>query len=172
METYVVLGAAVKQDGTPSGAMQRRVEGALLLSRASQDPFYIVTGGKGRFGPPEANVMAEILSSAGVPEFRIEAETKACDTLSSVVNCTHIMRRRGISEPVFVCSDRYHIARCRWLFLLMGVRTRPASMPSGRAANGNIRWAFYYVRECFATPVDTAILIARRLSILGESDRS
>jgi vancomycin permeability regulator SanA len=166
METYVVLGAAVKQDGTPSGAMRRRVEGALLLSRASRDPFYIVTGGKGRFGPPEADVMAEMLISAGIPESRIDADRKASDTLSSIVNCTQIMRLRGITEPVFVCSDRYHIARCRWLFLLMGVHTRPAFMPSGRAANGNVRWAYYYVREWFATPVDTAILVAKLMSIV------
>jgi vancomycin permeability regulator SanA len=164
MEIYVVLGAAVKPDGTASGAMRRRVDGALLLSRTSHDPYYIVTGGKGRFGPPEADVMQHILILAGVPQNRIVTERAATDTLSSIVNCTQLMKTRSMSGPVIVCSDRYHVARCRWLFLLMGVRTRPASMPSGRAVNGNIRWAFYYVREWFATPLDTALLIAKRLS--------
>jgi vancomycin permeability regulator SanA len=160
----VIMGAAVMPNATPSGAMRRRVEGALALGRRSQDPFYIVTGGIGRWGPAEADVMKAELQTDGVPEHRIMTETASRDTLSSIVNCSRIIREHDKADIVSVCSDRYHIPRCRWLFWLLGVPTRRANMPSGRGANGILRWSYYYVREAIATPVDTVLLLAHRLS--------
>jgi len=37
-------------------------------------------------------------------------------------------------------------------------------MPSGRKANGIIRWLYYYLREIAAFPTDTLILLVKRLS--------
>jgi vancomycin permeability regulator SanA len=164
MEFLVIMGAAVKPDGSPSGAMRRRVEGALALGQSSPDPFYVTTGGVGRWGPPEADVMKAELQARGVPASRIATETASDDTLSSVVNCARIIREHGKPDGVFVCSDRYHIARCRWLFRLVGIPTRSANMPSGRSANGILRWSYYYAREIFAMPVDTLILLVHRLT--------
>ncbi len=47
MDIFVILGAAVRADGGPSGAMRRRVEGAFELSRNSPDAAFLVTGGGG-----------------------------------------------------------------------------------------------------------------------------
>jgi vancomycin permeability regulator SanA len=162
MDIFVIMGAAVRQDGTPSGAMRRRIVGALTLGKGSPDPFYLVTGGVGRWGPSEAEVMKAELLAAGVPENQIATEDASNDTLSSIVNCTLIIREQG-ADSVSVCSDRYHIVRCRWLFCLLGIATRPVNMPSGRSANGLLRWIFYYVRECIAMPVDTFLMILYRL---------
>lgn len=164
MEFFVIMGAGVMPNGSPSGAMRRRVEGALALGRSSPDPFYVLTGGAGRWGPPEADVMKAELRAGGVPDERIATEAASNDTLSSIVNCARIIREHGKVEAVFVCSDRYHVPRCRWLFWLLGIPTRPADMPSGRSANGIVRWSYYYVREGLATPVDTLLLLVRRAS--------
>jgi vancomycin permeability regulator SanA len=160
----VIMGAAVMPDGSPSGAMRRRVEGALALGQRSPDPFYVTTGGSGRWGPPEADVMKAELQARGVPASRIATETASNDTLSSIVNCARIIREHGKADGVFVCSDRYHIPRCRWLFRLLGIPTRSANMPSGRSANGILRWFYYYVREVFATPADTLLLLWYKLT--------
>jgi len=164
MEFFVIMGAAVMPNGNPSGAMRRRVEGALVLGRSSPDPFYVVTGGIGRWGPAEAEVMKAELQTDGVPEDHIATDAASRDTLSSIVNCTRIIREHGKADAVSVCSDRYHIPRCRWLFWLLGIPTRPANMPSGRSANGILRWCFYYVREAIATPADTVLLLVHRLT--------
>src|SRR5439155_10295302 len=108
MELFVIMGSAVMPDGNPSGAMRRRVEGALALGRRSRDPFYVVTGGVGLWGRAEADVMRTELRAGGVPEDRIETETSSCDTLSSVVNCARLIRRHQKADAVYVCSDRYH----------------------------------------------------------------
>jgi vancomycin permeability regulator SanA len=168
MDIFVIMGAAVMADGRPSGAMRRRVEGALDLARKSQDAFYIVTGGKGRYGPPEAEVMKFELQASGVPEDRIVPETVSKDSLSSVENCARIIKKYADVESVFVCSDRYHIPRCRWLFWMLGISTRPGHMPSGLKANGILRWSIYYFREIIATPVDTLLMLGHRLARPGQ----
>jgi uncharacterized SAM-binding protein YcdF (DUF218 family) len=156
------MGAAVMPDGKPSGAMRRRVEGALALGRKSRDPFYIPSGGIGRYGSPEADVMKAELQAGGVPEDRIATEAASNDTLSSIVNCARIIKEYGNVDSVSVCSDLYHIPRCRGLFWLLGIPTRPGYMPSGLKVNGILRWSFYYVREIIATPVDALLLLVRR----------
>jgi len=162
MEIFVIMGAAVRPDGTPSGAMLRRVEGALMLGQKSPDPFYVVTGGVGRWGNAEAEVMKAELQARGVPAARIETETASNDTLSSTMHCARIIHAHQKPDAVFVCSDRYHIPRCRWLFYLLGVHTRATPTPSGRGPNGFLRWSYYYLRELLAIPVDTALLLVRK----------
>src|SRR5260370_12346986 len=109
MECLVILGAGVMPDGSPSGAMRRRVEGALAIGQRLPDPFYVTTGGVGRWGPAEADVMKTELQARGVPANRIATETASNDTLSSVVNCARIIGEYAKADDVFVFSDRYHI---------------------------------------------------------------
>lgn len=156
---YVIMGAAVWPDGQPSGAMRRRVEGALRLGKRTTDPYYLVTGGQGKFGPPEAAVMEALLKEAEIPQDRILVESQSPDTFASIIECTLILKKRDCLRPVILCTDRYHIPRCRWLFYLSGIATTAAEMPSGCRANGTLRWTYYYLREIFAIPWDTAILI-------------
>lgn len=161
-ECFVIMGAAIKPDGRPSGAMQRRVEGALLSSQNSIGPYYIVTGGQGKFGPPESDVMKLMLQEAGVPEAQIITDPKSNDTLSSILECAVILKDRDYLHPVVVCTDRYHVPRCRWLFRLLGIATEKRPMPSGRGVNGNFRWSYYHIRELFAILWDTFALGSRQ----------
>lgn len=166
---FVIMGAAVRPDGTPSGALRRRVERALALGKEANHPVYLATGGPGRFGPPESQVMAALLQAAGVPDDHILTDPRSNDTLASVVNCSSILRNRQCIEPVVICTDRYHAPRCRWLFWLSGIRTTKRLMPSGREANGIVRWTYYYVRELFAIPWDTLLLLSRRILAVGRA---
>ena len=161
-QCLVIMGAAVKPDGAPSGAMQRRVTSALILGQGSSTSYYLVTGGKGKFGPPEAEVMRSLLKDAGVSEDRIISEANSHDTLSSVIECAALLGSRSYLHPIIVCTDEYHVARCRLLFLLLGIATENRPMQSGRQANGPLRWTFYYVREFFAIPWDSLLLAVWR----------
>jgi vancomycin permeability regulator SanA len=159
---FVIMGAAVRPDGSPSGAMRRRVEAAFALGRAASDAFYLATGGQGRFGPPEATVMTSLLEVAGVTNDHILVDTEAHDTLSSVLNCARILKTRSF-DSVIVCTDRYHVPRCRLLFWMLGIRTTKQVMPSGVGTAGLPRWIYYYLRECLALPWDAMLLSGRRL---------
>ena len=156
----VIMGAAVWPGGEPSGAMRRRVQAALAASRAYQDPSFLVTGGLGRFPPSEAEVMQTLLLAAGVPPDRVILDPESRDTLASVVHCAAILRTRPFG-CIVLCTDSYHIPRCRWLFSLAHVRADVAPISSGRAATGTLRWLYYYLRELVALPWDTLLILLR-----------
>lgn len=70
----VILGAAVRQDGTPSGSLSRRVEGALAFARSVGCAKFLATGGVGRHGPAEALVIRQLLRAGGIRDEDILVE--------------------------------------------------------------------------------------------------
>ena len=82
--TIVIFGAAVRPDGSPSGTLRNRVAAAARFGRRFDRPLFIPTGGKGRFGDPEATVMARLLRESGFTDAAILQELTGTDTLSSV----------------------------------------------------------------------------------------
>lgn len=156
----VVFGAAVKLGGLPSGTLRRRIEGA--FSVGGRSARYFVTGGVGCFPPAEAEVMANLLESYGVPRERITLDTDATDTLSSAQNAARFIHLQGNCRQVVACTSRYHIPRCRMLLNCLGVRTVPASMPTDRHHLGRMTLMYFYLRECLAYPWDLAVVLQRR----------
>lgn len=103
--------------------------------------------------------MSALLREAGVPEKDILLDEASGDTLQSIRNCVRILRSLPGFAEVVVCSDVYHIPRCRWLFKLYGISTRAGQVPSGRSENKALRWWYYYLREIAAVPWDTLIVL-------------
>ena len=155
----IIMGAAVKQDGQPSGALARRVNSAIKIAAKFSNSIFIVTGGIGKSAFSEAFVMKKLLLDAGIKTDKIILDEKSNDTLSSVLCCIKILKLNQNYNQVYICSDRYHIPRCRWLFFLSGIPTNFAEVDSGYKANGILRWIFYYVREAVAFPYDTILLL-------------
>ena len=154
----VVMGARLKADGTASRALLRRVARAIDVGRKFENARYIVTGGNPRGGRSEAAAMREVLLAHGVGDDRIIVEQNSRDTLQSVVNCTRLIRSLGRPRSVIVCTDRYHLTRCRLLFRLAGIETEYAKMPNPRADAGLWRSLYYYLREAAAVPWDVFLI--------------
>lgn len=107
--------------------------------------------------------MALLLNHAGVPPERILLDEKSTDTLESVRNCARILRSLPAMGEVFICTDLYHIPRCRWLFRMYGISTRAGKIASGLPQNKAWRWLYYYLREFAALPWDTAAAVLQRM---------
>ena len=159
---YVVFGALVRPDGTPSGSLARRVEGALENARTVGDARFLVSGGQGRHGPPEAEVMAGMLRAAGVAGDAITQDAESTDTLSSVRNCARILKSAGDAERVYVCSSAYHNPRCALLFRMYGIKAHIPPMPGDRQALGTGKWLYYVLREVVAIPYDVIAALFQR----------
>lgn len=157
----IIFGAAVRPDGLPSGAMRLRIAAALETGRRLTDPLYMPTGGQGRYGRPEAEVMADALVDAGVSRGSIEVESTATNTLGSALACAKLLGRS--KRRAYVATSAYHMPRCVLLLRLAGVRARPGHIPGVPASQ---RWSkrwFWRLREVPALPVDAVLLVIARL---------
>jgi vancomycin permeability regulator SanA len=160
IKVVIIMGAAVWPGGVPSNAMRRRVQGAFETSRGLENVLFLPTGGVGNAPPAEAQVMRELLIEMGVASSSILVEEVADDTLSSVRLCAGMLKTIDNIGEIYVCSDTYHMPRCRWLFRLCGVRTLAGRVESGRSYTGTIKWAGFYVREIAAVIWDTFLVLA------------
>jgi hypothetical protein len=171
---FVILGAAVRPDGTPSGSLRRRVEAAIASAKGIAPRCFLPTGGVGRFGPAEAEVMAAVLRDAGIPVTEIIVEPTGDDTLASVIKCNRLLLKHfadetdgliGINQQpdLVICTSSYHMLRCRMLFSLLGWRTMRCIPIEDRSALGTVKWLRYWIKDWIATPYDLAIILFRIL---------
>ncbi len=161
-EYFVIFGAAIRPDGSPSGTLKRRVRGAVDAASNNADATFVPSGGIGRHGPAEAEVMAGLLRDAGIPKTRIIEDRDAGDTFDSAVNVARIVRLRSNRFRIVVCSSGYHNPRCALLFWLLGIPVRIPRMPSDRQHLGLMKWAYFCLREIPALLWDGIFMLARR----------
>jgi len=161
---FVIFGAAVREDGSPSGSLRRRCEAALQAGRQCVSPLYLVTGGVGLHGPAEAVVMREWLMRHGVAAASVIVEDQARDTLQSVRLCSRLLKQRDDVQRVRVCSSAYHAPRCVLLLRLAGVPCDAVAMPSDRPFLGTATWLRYVAKELIATPWDLLVLGALKMA--------
>ena len=163
MKDYaIIFGAAVRDDGSLSNTLRRRVQGALAWARAHPDGLLIPTGGIGPSGLTEAEAMQRDLLIAGIAPERILPEIHGRDTLESVRLCDAMLRGRGDCHSVAVCTSPFHQPRCALLFRLLGYRVERPRMPSDRGRILKRRYAQYLLKELVATPYDALLLLLRR----------
>ena len=166
---YIIFGAAVRSDGSPSGAMERRIKAALTQSDDDEKAKFVVTGGKGNTGYTEAVIMAEILQKNGISKEKIIKEELSRNTFESIINCYTILERNNDAEAIIISTDTYHLIRTRWLFRLLKIKTSPVKIPSGKKVNGSVKWTWYYIREFAAIIKDTSLLILNKPGIMRHS---
>lgn len=169
MASYLIIfGAAVRPDGRPSGTLQRRIEGALRAAEQVADPWFVPTGGLGREGFVEGQVMAEHLRAGGAPAGRILVEGQALDTLQSVHLCHALLAGRPDVDEILVCTSAYHQFRCGLLMAMLGYRVRRPPMPADLPHVGWSKWLTYAGKELISTPYD-CILMLHNVMFSGRS---
>ena len=128
-DTIVVLGAQVKEDGTPSVALERRLTAALESYREKR-ALIIVCGAQGANEPrAEGDVMRDWLLARGVPQEDVVAETASFNTRENLMHALAIMESRGLREALAVTSD-YHVARALALCRQVGMTATGKGSPS------------------------------------------
>jgi uncharacterized SAM-binding protein YcdF (DUF218 family) len=162
MDYVIVFGAGVRPDGRPSPVLRHRIEGALTFGRGRDGTMFLATGGKGRHGPPEAQVIREGLIDGGADPASILTECEARDTLESVRLCDRILRERGDCRRVIVCTSTYHQRRCALLLRILGYRAVTPDVPDGWGKLKVRRYAVALLKEAVATPYDAGLLLLRK----------
>ena len=164
---FIIFGAAVGDDGRPSGTLRRRVAGALAAARGVAQARFMPTGAAGMNGFVEAEAMAGLLRQAGVADDAIILEPRARDTLESVRFCDALLRTQDDVDQVVPCTSRYHLPRCATLLRLCGWRVRLAPMPGDRGQLPAGKLVRFWLKEALALPYDAALLLAYRAGLLS-----
>jgi vancomycin permeability regulator SanA len=130
-KTLVVLGAAVSPDGVASPTLKRRTNWACRLFKTGSFDVIVLSGGRGKHGPAEAEVMAEILLAANVPERCLVLDRAASVTLDTAAFAA---RMPGASRRRFVAvTDVYHAPRTWMAFRAFRLQVEIDCPPLGRA---------------------------------------
>ena len=128
-DVIIVLGAQVKEDGTPSVALERRLTAA-LESYQEKPQLIIVCGAQGINEPrAEGDVMRDWLIEKGVRPEDVVAETASFNTRENLVYARAIMEHRGLAQALVVTSD-YHVARALELCRQVGISATGKGSPS------------------------------------------
>ncbi len=128
-DAIIVLGAQVKEDGTPSVALERRLTVALDHYQTDRQ-LIIVCGAQGANEPrAEGDVMRDWLMARGVPKEDVVAETASFNTRENLMYAKAIMAHRGLHEALIVTSD-YHVARALELCEQVGISATGKGSPS------------------------------------------
>lgn len=114
-DALVVPGCAVREDGTASNALRRRTLHAVELWHRGVAPRLVLTGGRGRFAPSEAEAAALIAREAGMPPGALLLETRSTTTAENAAFAA-LLDPEAAGWSVLVVTDGYHAWRCRRLF--------------------------------------------------------
>ena len=135
-DAILVLGTPADSDGNPTPEQLARVREAVREYDRGVAPRLIFTGGAAHNQYVEADVMAGVAASEGIPPSAIFVETKAEDTIQNACYAARLMRLHEWHSAEVV-SSRYHLPRASLIFgrtpLDWRMRAAPALQPDGTA---------------------------------------
>ncbi len=120
VDAIVVLGAA-QYDGTPSPALQGRLDHALELYQQGLAPQIVLTGSKqpeDRF--TEAFAGYRYLTEQGVPDEALTIVDDGSSTYESLAAASRVLLPQG-DERVLLVSDSYHNRRLKGIASEVGL---------------------------------------------------
>ncbi|MGO4613287.1 YdcF family protein [Nocardia sp. 2YAB30] len=117
----VVLGYGLLPDGSLRPELENRLTAAWLQSLAAPGSPIVVTGGNPQNGITEAEAMRNWLVGHGVPQSRINVETRASSTVQNALFSTRMLRDAGATSAIVVTSPN-HVRRAVADFIVAGTR--------------------------------------------------
>jgi len=127
-DTIIVLGYPARKDGTPRPEMRERVLEGVREYKAGVAPHMILTGGAAHNDYVEADVMAALARSQGVPADAIFEDRQAKDTIQNAFYSVQIMETHGWHSAEVVSSDS-HLRRASLIFAHFPIDWRMHAAP-------------------------------------------
>jgi vancomycin permeability regulator SanA len=119
-DVAIVLGNKVEIDGTPSARLQARLDKAVALYAQGMFDRIIVSGGTGREGYDEAEVMQRYLVAKGIPESNVYVDSEGNNTYLTARNSAIFMEEHGWKSAM-VITQYFHISRSRLALKRFGI---------------------------------------------------
>jgi len=161
-DCILVLGAGVREDGSPSLMLRDRLNTSIELYNAGYCDRLLMSGDHGRVEYDEVNVMKGIAIEAGVPSEHIFMDHAGFSTYDSLYRARDIFQ----AEKVIIVTQKYHLYRALYIARALGLEA------VGVAAPGETYYGQTYreIREMAARTKDFALTMWKpEASIMGEA---
>jgi uncharacterized SAM-binding protein YcdF (DUF218 family) len=127
-DAIIVLGYKADSDGNPTPEMLSRVTEGVREYERGIAPRLILTGGPTHKQFVEAQVMARVAESEGIPESAIILEPAAQNTVQNACFTERIMKTHGWGSAEIV-SSAFHLPRAAMIFNRLPIRWRTHVAP-------------------------------------------
>ncbi len=127
-DAIIVLGYKVDPDGNPTPLLLSRVTEGVHEYERGVAPRLIVTGGSDRLNHVQAEIMARVAESQGVPASAIFLEPQAGDTIQNACYSARIMKAHGWTSAEIVSSPS-HLPRAGTIFNRLPIQWRAHPAP-------------------------------------------
>ena len=117
VECIVVLGCAVRPDGTPSPMLAERLDRGVELYENGAAPKLLMSGDHGRVDYNEVGTMKQYAVSAGIPSEDVFMDHAGFSTYESLYRAKEVFG----AEKVIVVSQEYHLYRALYIAERMGL---------------------------------------------------
>ena len=111
----VVLGAGIRDDGSPSHVLEDRLKGAVALYERGVSEIIVISGDNSGESYDEVSAMERYCLSAGIPKEAIVRDDIGFSTYETVYNTVE----SGYDTIIFV-TQKYHLYRAIYLAEAMG----------------------------------------------------
>lgn len=136
LDCALVLGAGLREDGTPSDVLRDRLDESLALYRAGRVRRILVSGDHETPTYDEPNAMRAYLEANGVPTEAVFMDHAGLDTYSSMWRAKHVFG----AQRIIVVTQRFHLARALYTCRRLGLDVEGvAAGDSGRAVTLRLR---------------------------------
>ncbi|SPT52858.1 vancomycin high temperature exclusion protein [Actinomyces bovis] len=140
----IVLGAAVRPNGTPSPWLAYRLDAAAQLYRQGRVEAILVSGDNRAVDYDEPTTMARYLRKVGVPEQAIALDYAGVDTRATCIRAKQVF---GVESALLVTQD-FHLGRAVTLCRRAGVDAY--GVADTRAQANRAQWVWSWLRERLA----------------------
>lgn len=113
-DVIIILGCPATAGGKPSPTMRSRMAAALEAYREKHAPELICSGGRAHNAYSEADVMADLAETSGIPAAHVHRETKSTNTYENIANSVQMMKENGWQSALIVTSP-WHLRRAGYL---------------------------------------------------------
>ena len=137
---FVVLGFALKSDGTMQPELVGRLETALASAQKYPNSYILVTGGVKNNGWTEGDRMHDWLVEHGVADNRILVENKSANTAQNAEFSFDILYNHPTIKSISMITSQYHLKRGTILYYAESlIRARELGKTPIKL-NGNAGW--------------------------------
>jgi vancomycin permeability regulator SanA len=147
VDVCVVLGSKVNKDGSVSKCLKARLDKSIELYRQNFFDKVIVSGGLGKEGYKEAEIMSMYLVKSGIDQQNIIIDNDGVNTFKTAEFTSNYIKYNGYSS-VMIVSQYFHILRTKMIFDKLGIKNIYKASPR-----------YYQFRDLYSIPREMVAIV-------------